>query len=382
MQKLLQIDAKAGASLQLVWSFSFLYFYKGIFMKLKHQNSHINQILAICLLGLAACSPTPNETKMTTLVYPQATVGASISSIETNPFFQGMYHSMEKVGKEEGELTLLLDSAANQQEKQNAQLDDMISRGAKALVVNLADVSFGPEMVRKYCDKKIPVVYINRNPTDKALAGCETAYFVDGDAAQAGVLQGLQVLKAWKSNPEWDKNKDGIIQYAMIEGIPNHAGAIARTKWSVGTMENYPNLGMPVQKILQEPAMFQTDVAKELVSKWLTQPEFGNVEVILANNDSMALGALEILKQNNITIPVFGIDGSKVALEMFSSGRLAGTVFNDFDAQSRTAVRMAANLAAGKPVLEGVPYEMEYRMIRVPYQDINSENIKEFMSIQ
>lgn len=351
-------------------------------MKLKHQNSHINQILAICLLGLAACSPTPNETKMTTLVYPQATVGASISSIETNPFFQGMYHSMEKVGKEEGELTLLLDSAANQQEKQNAQLDDMISRGAKALVVNLADVSFGPEMVRKYCDKKIPVVYINRNPTDKALAGCETAYFVDGDAAQAGVLQGLQVLKAWKSNPEWDKNKDGIIQYAMIEGIPNHAGAIARTKWSVGTMENYPNLGMPVQKILQEPAMFQTDVAKELVSKWLTQPEFGNVEVILANNDSMALGALEILKQNNITIPVFGIDGSKVALEMFSSGRLAGTVFNDFDAQSRTAVRMAANLAAGKPVLEGVPYEMEYRMIRVPYQDINSENIKEFMSIQ
>lgn len=331
---------------------------------------------------LVACSPNPEKNSSNNVPFPQSTIGASVSSIETNPFFQGMYKSMENVGKEQSDLTLLLDSAANQQDKQNTQLDGMIERGAKALVVNLADVGFGAEMVKKYCDKKIPVVYINRSPNEKSLAACDTAYFVDGDAAQAGVLQGLQVLKAWQANPQWDKNKDGKIQYAMIEGIPNHAGAMARTKWSVGTMENYPSLGVPVQKVLQDYGMFQAQATKELMSKWVAQPEFANVEVILANNDTMALGAVEILQQNNQKLPVFGIDGSKAALEALNSGTMSGTVFNDFDAQSRTAVRMAANLAAGKPVLEGVPYEMEYKVVKVPYQDIHSDNIKDFMAIQ
>lgn len=347
---------------------------------MKHKLIYLTGLIGI--FGLNACSPNPETTDTSNVPFPQATVGASISSIETNPFFQGMYKSIEAVGKEQGNLTLMLDSAANQQDKQNAQLDGMIERGAKALVVNLADVSFGAEMVKKYCDKKIPVVYINRSPAEKSLAACETAYFVDGDAAQAGVLQGLQVLKAWQANPHWDKNKDGVIQYAMIEGLPNHAGAMARTKWSVGTMENYPHLGVAVQKIFQEHGMFQVQATKELMTKWIVQPEFTNVEVILANNDTMALGAVEILQQNNQKIPVFGIDGSKAALTALNSGDIAGTVFNDFDTQSRTAVRMAANLAAGKPVLEGVPYEMEYRVVKVPYQDIHSENMKNFINIQ
>lgn len=346
------------------------------------KNQFIYLSVFIATFGLNGCSPNPESADTNDVPFPQATIGASISSIETNPFFQGMYKSIETVGKEQSNLTLMLDSAANQQDKQNTQLDGMIERGAKALVVNLADVSFGAEMVKKYCEKNIPVVYINRSPAEKSLAACETAYFVDGDAAQAGVLQGLQVLKGWKANPHWDKNKDGIIQYAMIEGIPNHAGAMARTKWSVGTMENYPNLGVSVQKVLQDYAMFQGQAAKDLMSKWVAQPEFANVEVVLANNDTMALGALEILQQNNQKIPVFGIDGSKVALNALNSGSLSGTVFNDFDGQSRTAVRMAANLAAGKPVLEGVPYEMEYRIVKIPYQDIHSDNMQKFMEIQ
>lgn len=347
---------------------------------MKNNLIHLS-VLAI-VGGISACAPNPENNDTANVPFPTATVGASVSSIETNPFFQGMYKSMEKMGKEQSSLTLLLDSAANQQDKQNSQLDSMIDRGAKALVVNLADVSFGAEMVKKYCDKKIPVVYINRSPEVKSLAACDTAYFVDGDAAQAGVLQGLQVLKAWKANPQWDKNKDGKIQYAMIEGIPNHAGAMARTKWSVGTMESYPTLGMPVEKVLQEHGMFQAQATKDLMTKWIALPEFAKVEVILANNDTMALGAVEILQQNNQKVPVFGIDGSKAALTALNSGSISGTVFNDFDGQSRAAIRMAANLAADKPVLEGVPYKMEYRVVKVPYQDIHTDNMKQFMDIQ
>lgn len=327
---------------------------------------------------LAACSQGTPPTSPQNTTYPTATVGASVSSIETNPFFQGMYASFEQVGKEQGSLKIFVDSASNNQEKQDAQLQDMVKRGAKALVVNLADVKQGGAFVKRLCQEKIPVVYINRNPGDKDLASCESAYFVDGDAAQAGVLQGLQVLKGWKEHTDWDKNHDGVIQYAMIEGIPGHAGAMARTKWSVSTMEFYPNLGTPVAKVLQDTAMFQTTMAEELLEKWIRLPEFQNVEVILSNNDSMALGAISSLKKHNIKLPVFSIDGSKASLDAVKQGDMAGTVFNDYDAQARTAVRIAANLAANTKPLDGIEYDMEYKVVKVPYQDINKDNFDAF----
>ena len=337
-------------------------------------------LLPFVLFSVAACSQNTQQTAAAEKNnYPTATVGANVSDIRTNPFFQGMYAAFEQAGKDHSSLKLFVESAEGNQDKQDAQLQDMIQRGAKALVVNLADVSKGGDFVHKMCQAKIPVVYINRSPGDKNLASCDTAYFVDGDAAQAGVLQGLQVLNAWKAHPEWDKNKDGVVQYAMIEGIPGHAGAQARTKWSVSTMEFYPNSGVPVAKVLQDTAMFQTAAAEELLEKWLALPEFQNVEVILANNDSMALGAINTLKKHGVKLPIFGIDGSKTALEAVKNGDLVGTVFNDYEEQAKTAVRIAANLAAGNPVMSGIEYGVEYKVVKVPYQDINSNNLDAFI---
>lgn len=309
---------------------------------------------------------TPKDDPAT---YPTATVGVSMSGIATNAFFKDMYNSFKADGGTHRSLTMLLDEANNDQNVQNKQLDDMVAKGAKALVVNMVDIKTAPEFVKKYCDKNIPVVYINRNPGDKLLASCKTAYFVDGDANQAGVIQGLKVLENWKKHPEWDKNKDGIIQYAMLQGIPNHAGAMARTKWSVGTMQNYPSLGVPVQKVFQDYAMFNQDKANELMEAWIAKPEFANVEVILANNDNMAIGAIDALKKHNIKLPVFGIDAGEAGKNLVKSGDMVATVFNDYDNQAKVALRMAANLADQKPVTDGVDYRMEYKVVNVPYQD-------------
>ena len=57
---------------------------------------------------------------------------------------------------------------------------------------------------------------------------------------------------------------------------------------------------------------------------------------------------------------------------------MAGTVFNDYDAQARTAVRIAANLAANIKPLDGIEYDMEYKVVKVPYQDINKDNFDAF----
>lgn len=319
---------------------------------------------------LSACSNSDNSQKSVAL--PETTIGATISSIETNPFFQGAYKTIQTVGEQQKQVTILLENSNDSQQVQYEQLEHMKNKGAKAFVINLVDVGEGEKVIKKYCGQ-IPLVFFNRSPGDKALANCEHAYFVDGDASQAGVLQGLQILENWKKHPEWDKNKDGIIQFAIVEGIPNHAGAMARSKWAIGTLQNYPSLGVPVQKIFSEHAMFQTAIAKDVVKRWITQPQFSQVEVLFANNDSMAIGAIEALKEANKKVPVFGIDGTDAANNAIKKGDMVATVFNDYDNQAKVAVRMATNLAAGLPVMTGIEYKLHYKVVQVPYQDLSAE---------
>ncbi|MDO4426775.1 MAG: galactose ABC transporter substrate-binding protein [Moraxella sp.] len=325
----------------------------------------------LTLIGLsllAGCSAPPPTNNTANTSYPTAHVGVTISNT-TNPFFKAAYAAYEAESQAQPSLTLSLMSANDDQATQFKQYDEMIAKGAKALVINLADVSQGAAVTEKYCNQ-VPLVFFNRNPGEKVIAGCQNAYFVDGDATQAGVLQGLKVLELWKENPHWDKNKDGIIQFAMLEGIPGHAGAQARTKWSISTMENYPSLGIPTQKILQDYAMFNKEKATEMVTTWMTLPEFQNVEVLLANNDNMALGASTALKAQGIKLPIFGIDATEDGLNAVKSGDITATVLNDAAAQAKTSLRLAANLASGADPLSGIDYRMEYKVIQVPYQAV------------
>lgn len=329
--------------------------------------------LGVCMLGLTACPLTGGDKKTDNQAqtpYPEATIGVTISSIESNPFFQGAYKAFEAIGTEQSAVTLLLDSAKDDQKLQLKQLEEMKNKGAKALIINLIEAEAGTEIVDKYCDSGMVLVFFDRSPGDKNLAKCQNAYLVHGDSNQAGITQGLQVLELWDKNPTWDKNQDGVIQFAMLEGIPGHSAAVSRTKWSIGTMKNYPNLGKPVQMIFQDTAMYQEGHAYNLVKSWMAKPDFAKVEVILANNDGMALGAVRALKEKNMRLPIFGVDGIDEAMQAIQSGDMAATVLNDYTNQAKAAMRLAANLVAGKSPLAGVDYKMEYRVIQVPYQNV------------
>lgn len=324
--------------------------------------------VAIATLILTACGQAPTPTNPQDIAYPTANVGVSITNI-TNPFFKSAFDAYQSEGDANPSLTLIVEQADNDQNTQNTQIETMISKGAKALVLNLADVSQGKAIIDKYCGQ-VALVFFNRNPGDKALAQCDRAYFVDGDATQAGVLQGLKVLELWKANPNWDKNNDGKIQFAMLKGIPGHAGAQARTKWAIGTMENYPTLGIDVEEIYADFAMFDKEQAHALVSSWITEPKFPNVEIILANNDAMALGAAKALDEAQIKLPIFGIDATADGLNAVKSGQITATVLNDATEQAKVSLRLAANLAAGTDPLEGIDHKLQYKTINVPYQEV------------
>lgn len=71
--------------------------------------------------------------------------------------------------------------------------------------------------------------------------------------------------------------------------------------------------------------------------------------MVIANNDAMAMGAVEALKAHNkSSIPVFGVDALPEALALVKSGALAGTVLNDANNRAKATFDLAKNLVDGK----------------------------------
>ncbi|MFR6695335.1 MAG: substrate-binding domain-containing protein [Dysosmobacter sp.] len=86
-----------------------------------------------------------------------------------------------------------------------------------------------------------------------------------------------------------DRNGDGVIQYGNAEGEPGHQDALLRTEFCISTLAN---AGVSAEKLASDAANWQRGQASVSMRQWLQ--EFGeNIEVVFANNDDMALGAID-----------------------------------------------------------------------------------------
>lgn len=343
------------------------------------------------LLICAACgsesssSSTQSAAPQANQAFPQATIGVSMNDVESkNDFLKTTYQGFRDAVQANPQVKMLIDTPHGQQENQEVQVRKFLADGAQALVINIIDPSnpATATMVQKLCADKVPVVYFNRNPGEKLLANCDkNAYLITGDDTESAIQQALQVLSYWDAHPEVDKNKDGIIQYAMIKTHKDVVLTQERSKWLSSTLENYPQRGKPTQLLFADHANFSTTQAEEIVSKWIQEPNFAHVELIVGNTDDVALGAVNALKKKNIKLPVFGIDGTLPALKAIKSGDLTGTTSGHYDVQAQTALRMASNLANKRPVTEGVPteYHLQNQTIKSPFTAIDSSNIDQYL---
>lgn len=251
-----------------------------------------------------------------------------------------------------------------------------IEKDAKALAINLVDPAAAPVVIDKARSNDIPIVFYNKEPSRKALDSYDKAYYVGTDSKESGVIQGELIAKHWQANPEWDLNKDGKIQFVLLKGEPGHPDAEARTTYVIKTLNEK---GLPTQQLQLDTAMWDTAQAKDKMDAWLSGPNANKIEVVIANNDAMAMGAVEALKAHNKTsVPVFGVDALPEALALVKSGQMAGTVLNDANNQAKATFDLAKNLAAGKPAAEGTTWKIENKIVRIPYVGVDKDNLAEF----
>jgi len=119
------------------------------------------------------------------------------------------------------------------------QIEAVLEKGVKAFAINLVDASAADGIINLLKEKNIPVVFYNRKPSDEAIASYDKLYYVGIDPNAQGIAQGELIEKLWKENPDLDLNKDGVIQYVMLTGEPGHPDAVARTKYSISTLNDH-----------------------------------------------------------------------------------------------------------------------------------------------
>lgn len=261
------------------------------------------------------------------------------------------------------------------QATQNDSIDTLIEKDVDLLLVNLVDTGAAQTVVDKIKAADIPVVLFNREPvTTDALKSYEKSVFVGTNAKEAGILQGEILKNVWNADKAAvDKNGDGKIQYVMLKGEPDNPEAVARTQYSVSTLND---AGIPTEELALQVCNWQQDAAQNAMEAWFAK--FGDkIEVVIANNDGMAQGAIAALNAQGYnngdkakTIPVVGVDATAAAQDLISKGYMTGSVLQDAPAMAKALYECGLNLAADKGAIEGTSYKLDDTgvSVRIPYQ--------------
>lgn len=261
---------------------------------------------------------------------------------------------------------------------QHDKVDLFISKKVNSMAVNLQERTAAGAIIDKAKNANIPVVFFNTEPFPEDMEKWDKVYYVGAMAEESGILQGQIMADYWKAHPEMDKNKDGVMQYVMLKGDPGHQDAELRTQYSIKAVED---AGIKVEKLAEDTANWDRVKAQEKMAAFLAA-HGDKIEAVFANNDDMALGAIEALKAagyftGDKYIPVVGVDATVPALKALEEGTLLGTVLNDAKNQGTATFNLAYVLAKGEiPTKENVGYEIsDDHYIWISYKKITKENI-------
>ena len=251
-------------------------------------------------------------------------IGVSVYD-RSDTFISELMRDFNAAVAENPDITVEVYNASASQQTQNKQMEQMIEKGCNVICINLVDRTAPKKIIDLAKKNNIPVIFFNRELVEEDLNQWEELYYVGADAAESGIMEGEVAAEALR-NEEADKNGDGVIQYIVLEGEAGHQDAIVRTERSVDTLIDE---GFEVDKIASAIANWSRSQAQTRVAGFIDT--YGDeIELVLGNNDDMALGAIDAYKAAGIEREdwpvIVGIDGTTAGLQAVVSGEMLGTV--------------------------------------------------------
>lgn len=291
------------------------------------------------------------------------TIGVSIARFDDN-FLTVMRNGMTDYAGTLDGVELQVEDATDDVAKQLDQINNFVASGVDAIIINSVDTSATQAMSDAADAAGIPLVYVNRQPINVDTLPDNQA-FVASNEIESGTLSAFEACKLLRA-----AGKAGGAKGYLMNGQLSNQAAVQRSK------DVHDVIGMDMCNFItlndEQTANWSRDEAQDLMTNWLSSGE--PVDVVFANNDEMAIGAIQAMKAAGISmedVVVVGVDATQDALQAMQAGDLDATVFQDAHGQGAGSVNAALALARGEDVDQKV---------YIPFQLVNSENIDSFLN--
>lgn len=276
-------------------------------------------------------------------------IGALIRNLDEQ-FVADYAANLKKIAAEKGVELKLLD-ARSDQATQLDQLNTLLSQGVKYFVIVPTATEATEQMAKAINAKGGGAAFSNIQPSLAALKVSKNFYLASSPESVAGTIQSDIIDTYFKANPS-ALGPGKAVNAILLLGQLGHPAQKYRTD---AVLAGLTKKGYKVNIIAKDTANWKPDEAQQKMDAWLSAYK-GKFNIVIANNDGMALGAVESLltakytdadakKGTFLKVPVIGVDATQVALKSMSENKLYATVLQDSVGQSSTAFDLAYAMA-------------------------------------
>ena len=242
------------------------------------------------------------------------------------PFFVHMQKELEAEAKALGGITLVVSDGQNQTPKQTADIEAAIIKGVNGIIISPIDTVAMAPVLQQAVDAKVPVITIDRRVD--GVPGIVA--HIGADNVKGGEAQGNLIAKMFPNGAK----------IVNLQGQPGSSPAIDRNK---GVHNVLDGMSDKYKFVAEQTANFAREEGAsvtEAILAGLSSPP----DVIVAANDDMALGALQVTQEQGLNIPIIGFDALPEALASVRDGGLAATIEQFPGGQSRGATQAMVKL--------------------------------------
>lgn len=282
--------------------------------------------LAVTALSLGMALPASAEDSM-----------ALVLSTLNNPFFVTLKEGAEKKASDLGYDLIVLDSQ-NDPAKELSNVEDVLNKNIKLLMINPADSDAVRSSVRAANRKGVPVVTLDRGAN-----GGDVASHVASDNVQGGQMAGELIVDALKGNGK-------VVE---LEGVPGTSAARDRGQG----FNQAISAANGVSVVSSQTADFDRTKGLNVMENILqAQPD---IDAVFAHNDEMALGAIKAIEASGRNILVVGFDGTDDAVNAVNQGSMLATVAQQAAMIGSLGVETADKILKGQSVPDYTPVPLK-----------------------
>ena len=235
------------------------------------------------------------------------------------PFFVHMQNQLNAEAETLGGIEVINYDGENSTPKQTSDVEAAVVSGVDGLIISPLDAVAMAPAVSAAVEAGVPVVTI-----DRRVEGVDVLAHIGADNVKGGEAQANLIVERFP---------DGA-KIVNLQGQPGASPAIDRNQ---GVHNILDGMKDKYEFVAEQTANFAREEGAsvtEAILAGLASPP----DIIVAANDDMALGALQVVQEQGLDIAIIGFDALPEALASVRDGGLLATIEQLPGGQSRQAM--------------------------------------------